>query len=259
MPLSIDLAGNTAVVSGAGGGLGRAISLDLARAGADVVLLDIAPEEALADLITEIGSLGKQAHYVHCNIADASAVRHAVAALRESLPSAPSILVNNAGHFDEYGAIDVLDDDVLDRTIDINLKGTFYMTREFTSWMRDEQTQGTVINIASGAAHSGRARHAHYSASKGGVLSATRAMAIDLSPSINVNSISVGFVDVGRFDDGALALVKKDILPRIPLGAGRATDISAMVCYLASPLARWITGSDFRIDGGESAGRIPLP
>jgi len=134
------------------------------------------------------------------------------------------------------------------------------MTREFGRWMVESKISGSVINIASGAARGGRWHHAHYCASKAGVVGATRAMAIDLAPAkINVNAIVVGFVDVGRFDEGTLAGVKRDILPRILLRhPGTPQDISAMVCYLASEYGRWITGTDYVIDGGESAGRVPL-
>lgn len=259
MSLAIDLSERTAIVTGAAGGLGRAMALDLAHAGADLILLDRAPETALEDLVRQVTQLGRTGQVLRCDVADAEAVRQAVASLRQTSSRTPSILVNNAGHYSEYGSIDTLADDVIDRTIDINLKGMLYLSREFSAWMLASGSTGAIINISSGSAHGGRARHSHYSAAKGGVLAATRAMAIDLSPHITVNSISVGFVDVGRFDDGALAAVKRDILPRIPLGAGHPSDISSLVCYLASPLARWMTGSDIRIDGGESAGRIPLP
>lgn len=255
MALSIDLSDRVALVTGAAGGLGRAIALDLARAGAHLLLVDIAEVSHVDDLVHDIECEGRTAHVLQCDVADPDAVR----TLAAQVPATPSILVNNAGHYREYGAITEVDDAVIDRTVDINLKGVLYLSREFSAQMLASGNPGTIINISSGAAHSGRLRHAHYCASKAGVLAATRAMAIDVGPQITVNSISVGFVDVGRFDGDDLAAVKRDILPRIPLGAGHPSDISSMVCYLASPHARWITGSDFRIDGGESAGRIPLP
>lgn len=259
MSLSIDLSHRTALVTGAAGGLGQAISLSLAAAGADVILVDVAPEAELDGLRERISAMGREVRTARCDVADPDAVRHLAAQLRDQSPRAVSILVNNAGHYRDHAAIHSLPDAMIDQTIDVNLKGVLYMSREFSAWMRESDEPSTIINISSGAAHGGRANHAHYCASKAGVLAATRAMAIDLSPGTTVNSISVGFVDVGRFDEGDLIAVKRDIIPRIPLGPGRAEDISSLVCYLASPLARWMTGTDVRIDGGESAGRIPRP
>lgn len=259
MALSIDLSNRIALVTGAAGGLGAAMSRDLAAAGADVVLVDIALGATIDALAEEITALGRRAWTFHCDVADPASVRALGRELRAALESPPSILVNNAGHYRDYGAIHAVEDEIIDRTIDTNLKGMLYMSREISSWLLDAGVAGAIVNIASGAGHGGRLRHAHYSASKGGVIAATRGMALDLSPSITVNSVSVGFVDVGRFDEDQLLAVKLDILPRIPLGAGRPADVSAMVCYLASPLARWITGADIRVDGGESAGRVPLP
>ncbi|MGB4137687.1 MAG: SDR family NAD(P)-dependent oxidoreductase [Microbacterium sp.] len=256
--ISIDLSDRTALVTGAAGGLGRAISLGLAAAGADVVLADIRTGAPLSGLRDEIAAMGRTARVADCDISDSGEVRGMFESLRADADRPPSILVNNAGYYRDYAPIHSVDDAMIDRTVDINLKGLLYMSREFSSWMRDIDGTGTIINISSGAAHGGRAGHAHYSASKAGVLAATRAMAIDLSPAITVNSISVGFVDVGMFDDESLIAVKRDILPRIPLGAGRPEDISMLVCYLASPFARWMTATDIRVDGGESAGRIPF-
>ena len=127
--------------------------------------------------------------------------------------------------------------------------------------MVDAKLPGRVINITSGAAHSGRVNFCNYCASKAGVLNLTRAMALELAPKgINVNSVSVGYVEVGLWDNGAdRTSVRDGILPRILLRKpGQPQDISRMVCFLASECGDWITGSDFKIDGGESCGRVPF-
>lgn len=162
--------------------------------------------------------------------------------------------------YDVVPLIDMTDAQV-DKTIDINLKGTMYMSREVCRRMVDAGLPGRVVNITSGAAHSGRVNFSNYCASKAGVLGLTRAMALELAPKhINVNSVSVGYVEVGRWqgDEGKDA-VRANIIPRILLRkVGQPRDISRMVCFLASECGDWITGSDFKIDGGESCGRVPF-
>lgn len=259
--LSLDLRGHTALVTGATGGLGRQICADLAQCGADIVAAVRSDGPAADALTVDIHhATGREVTVVTGDISSPGDVRGMVEHLREQLASPVSILVNNAGYYRDYASITDLGDGVIDQTIDTNLKGTIYMTREITRWMVETGVAGRVVNIGSGAGHSGRLHHVHYCASKAGLLGATRAMALDLAHAgITVNNLSVGFVDVGAFDDGDLAVVKRDILPRILLGrAGEPRSVSAMVCYLASPLADWITGTDIVIDGGESAGRVPL-
>jgi NAD(P)-dependent dehydrogenase (short-subunit alcohol dehydrogenase family) len=258
--ITLDLTGRIAMVTGATGGLGRRISADLAACGADVVLVARREGGELDDLAAELHErTGRAVHPRACDVSDSDAVRTLAAQLKAELPGPVDIIVNNAGVYADYANIVDVSDDVIDRTIDTNLKGTLYVMREFGRWLMDDDMPGAIVNIGSGAGRSGRRHHAHYCASKAGILGATRAAAIDLAAChITVNTITVGFVDVGRFDDGALARVKQDILPRILLKrAGDPGDISAMVCYLASEHANWITGTDIVIDGGESAGRIP--
>lgn len=259
--LALDLREHTALITGATGGLGSQIAADLAECGADIVLAVRtagAPAQELAERIRS--STGRKVHIVTGDISSPGDVRSMASTLRNVLDRPVTVVVNNAGHYQDYAPIFEVSDEVIDRTIDTNLKGTMYVTREFTKWMIEAGVGGRVINIGSGAGRSGRWRHAHYCGSKAGVLGATRAMAIDLAEhGITANSITVGFVDVGRFDEGDLAAVKQDILPRILLGkAGEPRSVSAMVCYLASDHAEWVTGTDVVIDGGESAGRAPL-
>lgn len=257
--INIDLTNRLALVTGAAGGLGRQISIDLAECGADVILAvnnSISEAEKIAE---EIKKMGRKAIVVGGNIACSKAVKKMVKEALDYFGRPVDILVNNAGYYKGYAPVIEVTDEMLDKTIDTNLKGAFYMCREIGKAMGSSGTKGCIINISSGSGHSGRINHAHYCASKGGLIMFTKAIALDLAPmGINVNSISVGFVDVGRFDEGDMLAVKRDILPRILLRkAGKPRDISRMVCYLASDCAEWITGSDFRIDGGESAGRVP--
>jgi NAD(P)-dependent dehydrogenase (short-subunit alcohol dehydrogenase family) len=121
------------------------------------------------------------------------------------------------------------------------------------------KVKGRIIGIASGAGHSGRHGHSHYCASKAGLILFCKALAIELAPyGINVNTVSVGFVDVGEFESPELKPIKEDILQRILLRRpGKPEDVANLVNFLVSEHAGWITGADFVVDGGESAGRIP--
>lgn len=256
--INLDLFGKIALVTGANGGLGSQICIDLAECGADLVIAVRNKEKAFS-LRDDIIRRGRKALIVEGDISKSKDVKAISNNVIEYYGRSVDILVNNAGHYNEYSPIVDISDEVLDRTIDTNLKGTFYMCREFGKGMMDFKINGRIINICSGAGHGGRKNHSHYSASKAGIRMMTKSIAIEMAPSgINVNSISVGFIDVGRFDDGDLLTVKKDILPRILLRRpGKPRDISGLICYLSSEFGDWITGTDFRIDGGESSGRVP--
>lgn len=259
--LSIDLSNKLALVTGGGGALGKQIALDLADCGCDVCLAANHSVERAQEIAREISNkFARKAHVVHGDVRFSGEVTRMVDETIAYFGGVPDILVNNAGYYHGYGKVFEVSDEVIDRTIDTNLKGYYYMIREVSSHLIKAGQKGKIVNIASGAGHSGRVGHAHYCASKAGVILLTQASALDLAPQgINVNSISVGFVDVGAFDEGEYLKVKADIIPRILLKKpGKPSDISAMVCYLSSSFADWISGTDIRIDGGESAGRVPL-
>ncbi len=259
--ISMDLCGKVAMVTGAGGGIGQALSLDLAGLGADLVLACRGSLEECKKLEQEIEAMGRKVCTVQGNIADPRDCERMVKEAMEFHGKPVQILVNNAGYFYDVVPLIEMSDEQVNRTIDINLKGTMYMSREVCRNMVQAGLPGRVVNITSGAAHSGRENFSSYCASKSGVLGLTRAMALELAPKhINVNTVSVGYVEVGRWqgDEGKDA-VRANILPRILLRKpGAPRDISRMVCFLVSECGDWITGSDFIIDGGESCGRIPF-
>lgn len=259
--ISMDLHGKIAMVTGAGGGIGSALSLDLADLGADMVLTCLGSRKKCEDLAKKIEAIGRKVCIVQGDISNPDECRRMVQEAWDFYQRPVQILVNNAGYF--YDVVPLIDmtDAQVDKTIDINLKGTMYMSREICKRMVDAGLPGRVVNITSGAAHSGRVNFSNYCASKSGVLGLTRAMALELAPKkINVNSVSVGYVEVGRWEgDAGKESVRANILPRILLRKpGEPRDISRMVCFLVSECGDWITGSDFKIDGGESCGRIPF-
>ena len=170
------------------------------------------------------------------------------------------ILVNNAGFSGHTEVIHTTDEE-WHRVVNVDLMGPFYASRAVARNMIKRGKGGRIIGISSGAGHSGRPGSASYCASKAGLILFSKTLAIELaSYGINVNTVSVGYVEVGKYDTPELTPIKKDILPRILLRRpGRPEDIASIVTFLASEFANWITGADFRVDGGESAGRIPVP
>lgn len=259
--ISMDLSNKVAMVTGAGGGIGAALSLDLAGLGADMVLACRGSRARCEELAAQIREMGRKVCILQGDIAcseDCSRMAEEAMAFHGK---PVQILVNNAGYFYDIAPLVEMSDEQVNHTIDTNLKGTMYMSREICRRMVDAGLPGRVINITSGAAHSGRVNFSNYCASKAGVLGLTRAMALELAPAhINVNSVSVGYVEVGRWEgDSGKDAVRANIIPRILLRRpGAPKDISRMVCFLASECGDWITGSDFIIDGGESCGRVPF-
>ncbi len=249
------------MVTGAGGGIGKALSLDLADCGADLVLACNKSVESSLKIADNIRALGRRAIIVQGDISNPDDCRRMVEEANAQYEKPIQILINNAGYFYDISPLLKMSDEQIGKTIDINLKGTMYVTREVCRHIVDAGLPGRVINISSGAGHFGRVNFSNYCASKAGVLGFTRAIALELArKKINVNSISVGYVEVGLWDKGEERnAVKDSIIPRILLRRpGSPRDISRLACFLVSECGDWITGSDFIVDGGESCGRVPF-
>lgn len=259
--ISMDLSNQVAMVTGAGGGIGQALSLDLAGLGADMALTCRGSRAKCGELAVQMKEMGRRVCVLQGDISHSEDCSRMAEEAQAFFGKPVQILVNNAGYFYDVSPLVEMSDAQVDHTIDINLKGTMYMSREVCRRLVEAGMPGRVVNITSGAAHSGRVNFSNYCASKAGVLGLTRAMALELAPShINVNSVSVGYVEVGRWEgDEGKDAVKANIIPRILLRRpGTPRDISRMVSFLVSGCGDWITGSDFIIDGGESCGRVPL-
>jgi 3-oxoacyl-[acyl-carrier protein] reductase len=257
--MEITLNGKIALVTGASRGIGRACALRLAGSGADVAVNYRVSDEHAAAVTREILSMGRRAIAVRADVSKPDEVTAMVRRVLEAFDGKIDILVNNAGIYDVYRRLVDMTDEQWNRTIDTNLKGAFHVSRTVAKTMIDSGTGGRIIGIASGAGHAGRPGQASYCASKAGLILLCKVLAIELAPfNINANSISVGFVDVGQFDSPDKKPLLDDILPRILLRrTGTPEDIASMAAFLSSDYASWITGADFRVDGGESAGRVP--
>ena len=239
------LAGQTAVVTGASRGIGRAIAVSLASAGADVAILDLCPPEQSADAVNDVTALGRRAIAYSCSVGESAQVQETTAKILKDFGRI-DILVNNAG-ITRDGLIIQLSDDNFDDVIHTNLRGSFNMIRAVSRTML-RQKSGRICNISSVSGLMGNAGQTNYSASKAGVIGLTKSAALELSKrGITVNAVAPGFVETPMTKE----LTDSPLLERIPLGRiAQPEEIAAMVTFLCSPAAAYITGEVIRVDGG---------
>lgn len=252
----MELEKKIALVTGAGGGLGRAIAVALAGEGATVVLNDIA-RARLAETAREIEAIGGSASVREADITNSKAVRQVVAATVDQ-SGGIDILVNVAGGSNPLrkpGPFESLKDEHWNAVIDLNLKGTLICCHEVIGPMR-QRGGGKIINIASVAGMIGSSGGmADYSAAKAGVIGFTKALAKELAPSgINVNCVSPGVIRTPLYDAldaGRQEKMKSGIhLKRL----GEPQEVAHLVLFLASSKADYITGQNYAVCGGRSLG-----
>jgi len=241
------LTGQTALVTGAGRGIGRAIALKFAAEGADVVCVSRTMENSqrVAD---EIQASGRKAWPYAVDVADGAAVTQAVENILAACGKV-DILVNNAG-VTRDGLLVRMSEADWDTVLDTNLKGAFLFTKALTrAFMK--QRSGRIINIASIVGLIGNAGQCNYAASKAALLGFTKSAARELaSRAVLVNAIAPGFIETDM-TSGLKDELKAGMLKTIPLGAfGQAEDIANAALFLASSGARYITGQVLTVDGG---------
>ncbi|MCM1966279.1 SDR family NAD(P)-dependent oxidoreductase [Streptomyces sp. G1] len=246
-----ELAGLTALITGGASGIGKATALLLAARGAEVAVLDLAPD-----------SVPRPLRGLRADVADDVSVRGAVREAAEDLGGI-DILVNNAG-IGATGTVEDNDDVTWHRVLDVNVLGIVRTTRAALPYLRLSEA-AAVVNTCSIAATAGLPQRALYSASKGAVLSLTLAMAADhVREGIRVNCVNPGTVDtpwVGRLLGGAAdpAAERAALEARQPSGRlVSAEEVAAAIAYLASPAAGSVTGTALAVDGG-MAGLRPRP
>jgi len=249
-----DLTGKKALVTGASRGIGRGIALSLAKAGADVIVNYHSNAQQAEEAVSSIKALGKQSFAIQADVSVKAEVERMFGEIKNKWGNL-DILVNNAGVLN-YAPFAQLTDEQWDSVIDTNLKGQFMCAREAVKLIVGKGRIINIASIASGGVGVGYAQLAHYTASKGGVIGMTEAMAVDLGPNINVNAIAPGAIET----DMAKGVteneqVKAGLLAKLPKKRlGQPEDIGAAGVFLASDEADYITGVTLNVDGGWLAG-----
>lgn len=251
---SMRVDGQVALVTGAGSGLGRAMAVGLAEAGANVVVTDLSGRIRNAKQTeSKIRKLGRESLTVPLDVTSLESIGKMVDKATGQFGRI-DILVNNAGINISKAALEVTEED-WDRVIDVNLKGVFFCSQAVAKGMIQRKT-GKIINIASQNGVVGYYNRAAYCSSKAGVVNLTRVLAVEWAKqNINVNAIGPTFVRTPLtdklFQDQNF---NQEIHRRIPLGRlGTPEDITGAVVFLASPAADLITGHTLLVDGGWTA------
>jgi len=244
----MNLKGKVALVTGGSRGIGRAVSLRLAGAGAFVAVNYARNEEAARETLRLIGEAGGEAEALCFDVADHRAATGAIAALIQR-KGRIDILVNNAGESRDGLLVRMKEQD-WDRVIDTNLKGAFNCSRAVAVAMMKRRS-GRIINVSSVVALSGNAGQANYSASKAGLVGLTKSLARELAPrAICVNAVAPGLIDT----DMTSAMTEEQrerVLGEIPLSRlGTPDDVAGVVLFLASDEAGYITGQVIGVNGG---------
>ena len=245
------LAGKVALVTGAQQGIGAAIALALAEAGADVALTWLDKEKEAGAVAHGIRELGRRTLLLKADVSRLSDIEGMVNETDKQL-GPPDILVNNAGVYPRVKLLEMQESD-WDYVLDINLKASCFATIAVAKALIAADKPGAVINLASSAVR-GAVRGVHYSASKGGVVSMTRALALELAPhNIRVNAIAPGLTDTAqpRFGNSDPELVEM-ARATIPLGGKMLTpdQIAQTAVFLASDASSATTGQVLHVNGG---------
>jgi len=259
--LNMDLKNRTAFVTGPAKGMGRAVTLALAKDGADVILAgrDIAPVE---DVALEVKALGRRATVVQCDVTDPGQVESAFAVANESSPGGVDILVNIAGGTGPIGKSGLqTTPDEFHEIMDLNVRGCFLTMRAALPGMISRR-YGKIVNVGGTFGLRGRAGRLSYSASKWGLRGLTKSFALEVGEhNINVNCVCPGMVDGPRFEK-----VCSDMAARLGISLDEAKarhaadyalkrvstdeDVANAVIFFASEKSRQITGQDIAVDGG---------
>lgn len=250
--MSFDLTGRRALVTGASRGIGRAIALAYARAGADVAVL-ARNAEALDDLAAEIASLGRRGIVATADVLDSESTRAAVSAAIADLGGL-DILVNNAGGNSFSIPVAQMRMSGWEKTMRLNVDSIVHITQEALPALGDGG--GSVINVSSVAGLRGAPTMAHYGAAKAALISLTQSLALEVAwMGVRVNALVPGWIDTDLTDFlRASEEAERGTLSRVPMQRwGRAEEIAEPAVFLASEASSFMTGQVLVVDGGLSA------
>ncbi len=243
------LAGRTAIVTGAAHGIGRGIAEAFAREGADVMVADVAPDDQAAPVLEAIRQAGRTGLFIHTDVANEQQVRTMVETAYSTFGHI-DILVNNAGIFTQ-ALVENLSIEDWDRVLGVNLRGTFLCAHFVLPYML-KQGWGRIINIASQLGYIGGTEVAHYSASKGGVIAFTKALAREVATrNILVNAIAPGpiLTDLLASETEEWKAAK---LAELPIGRfGEVREVAPTAVFLASDDATYYVGQTLGPNGGD--------
>ncbi len=242
------LAGKTALITGAGRGIGRAIALRFAQEGANVAITDIRITDEVEEFIAQLNAKGVKAKAYTSNAADFDDAHKTVEAVAADF-GAIDILVNNAG-ITRDGLLMRMTEEQWDMVINVNLKSAFNLTHAVTPIMM-RQRSGSIINMASVVGVSGNAGQANYSASKAGMIGLAKSTAKELgSRGIRANAIAPGFI-ITDMTNALSEDVKKQWAAQIPLRrGGTPEDVAGVATFLASDLSAYVSGQVIHCCGG---------
>ena len=244
----MNLTGKVALVTGASRGIGQATAIELAKAGADIVVNFIGNEAVAQETVAAIEALGRKAIKIKADVGNAEDVQamvdEAVAAFGHI-----DILVNNAG-ITRDGLLIRMKDSDWDDVLNINLKGVYLVTKAVAKLMV-KQRAGRIINMTSVSGVTGNVGQANYTAAKAGVIGFTKTCAKELAArGITVNAVAPGFIETAM-TDVLPEKIKEGIAATVPFGRmGQPEEIASVVTFLASDFASYITGQVLNVDGG---------
>ncbi|MBV9850858.1 MAG: SDR family oxidoreductase [Armatimonadetes bacterium] len=254
--MHIDLTGKVALVTGAGRGIGRNIADTLAQEGARTVVTDVRQAD-LDDVTQEFAHNGWEGRQYLCDVRDFARITDVVAEVVDTYGRI-DVLVNNAG-VGPGGPVEALSEEAWDMNLDVNLKGTFLMCKAVVPVMK-RQRSGRILNAASFAAIVPSIGSAAYAASKAGVHYFTRVLAGEVGPwGITVNCYAPGMLptDINDFAQSPPERQQRLLDTLTIRHWGRKEDVSNLLCFLASDLAGYITGTLIDVSGGKLATQIP--
>lgn len=248
-PNPFNLSGKIALVTGASRGIGEAIAILLAQQGAQVILSS-RKLEACQAVAEKIKAMGFQASAIACHIGELEQIQHAIQQIKQQYGKL-DILVNNAGTNPYFGLVINTDLAAFQKTVDVNIRGYFFMSLEAAKLMQ-AQGKGAIVNVASVNGVRPGFLQGIYSITKAAVISMTHTFAKEWAPSIRVNALLPGLTDT-KFASALTQneVILKEALTRIPMKrVAQPSEMAAAVLYLVSDAASYTTGTCLNVDGG---------